>query len=107
VTLPNVITIVGRLTADPQLFLTRSGRPKVTFRLACPRSAGHAAQGADYVTVVCIGDRFRPLMDSLARGKLVTVIGRLVSRDIAGGRTATEVRAQTVLLNVELPVEAE
>ena len=99
--LPNFITIAGRLTADPQLYITRSGRPKVTFRLACPRPDGRGQQSADYVTVVCLGQRFQPLLDELSRGTLVTVTGRLVSRDIRDGRTATEIRADTVLRNTE------
>ena len=39
----NHTTVVGRLTADPEVYQTRSGRPKVTFRLACPRQVSAGA----------------------------------------------------------------
>ena len=93
----NHTTVVGRLTADPELYQTRTGRPKVTFRLACPRQSGAGGQSADFFTIVCLGDRFLPLLDVLSRSKLVTVFGRLTSRDIPGGRTVTEIRADEVL----------
>ena len=99
----NHTMVVGRLTADPELYQTRSGRPKVTFRVACPRHAGEGTQSADFFTVVCLGERFVPLLDALAKGKRVTVFGRLTSRDIPGGRTVTEIRADTVLPIAELP----
>ena len=99
----NHTTVIGRLTADPEVYQTRSGRPKVTFRLACPRQVSAGTQSADYFTVVCLGERFVPLLEALAKGKRVTVVGRLTSRDIPGGRTVTEIRADTVLPIAELP----
>ena len=103
----NHTTVIGRLTANPEVYQTRSGRPKVTFRLACPRQVSAGTQSADYFTVVCLGERFVPLLDALAKGRRVTVFGRLTSRDIPGGRTVTEIRADTVLPITELPSARE
>jgi len=103
VTLPNIITISGHLTADPQFFQTRSGRPKVAFRLACPRPSGRTGPTLmDFVTIVCVGQRFLPLLETLRQGHLVTVVGQLQSRDLPDGRSATEIRAHTVLPTAEL-----
>ena len=102
----NHTMVVGRLTADPEIYQTRSGQPKVTFRIACPRQVNAGSQSADYFTIVCLGERFVPLLDVLTKGRGVTVVGRLVSRDVPGGRTATEIRAQNVSLNLEPPPEA-
>jgi len=103
----NQVVLIGRLTEDAGFYLTRSGRPKLTFRMAVPRPGGWKGPKADYVTVVCLGRRFQPLLDQLVKGVPVTVIGRLQSRDIPDGRTAVEVRAEAVLVNVELATRGE
>jgi hypothetical protein len=54
---------------------------------------------------MCLGDRFVPLLQVLAKGTQVTVVGSLASRDIPGGRTVTEIRAETVLPVAEWPSE--
>jgi len=102
----NHIVLNGRLTGDAGLYTTRSGRPKITFRLAVPRSS-EPRSAADFASVVCLGQQFMPLLDRLVKGAAVTVIGWLQSRDIAGGRTVTEVRAARVMVNVEIAEEEE
>lgn len=93
---PNHVTLVGTLTADAGFYVTRTGRPKVTFRMAVAR--GTADRSADFFTIVCLSQRFVSLASVLAKGTLVTVTGRLQSRDVPGGRTVTEVRAEAVII---------
>ena len=102
----NYIVLNGLLTGDAGLYTSQSGRPKITFRMAVPRTT-ERKPAADFATVVCLGKRFMPLVSHLVKGAPVTVIGWLQSRDIPGGRTVTEVRAARVMVNVEIPEEEE
>ena len=89
----NHVMLVGRLTDDARMFMTQSNRPKVVFRMAVPRPGG-----ADFFSIVCIGRRFVPSRERLKKGTLVALSGQLQSRDVSRGRTATEVRALTLVI---------
>ena len=98
----NVVAIMGRLVADPQLRQTSTGRTVSTIRIACDRGRkGPDGQSqADFLDVVAwertaefIGRYFR-------KGSLIGVDGRLQSRqyqDRSGtNRQAVEIVANSV-----------
>ena len=87
VVMQNQVFLMGRLCHSPNLCRARSGRSKVAFRLAVPRSlAGtdrrFSHQGydprTDYATVILLGEQARELhAQRLPRGAWVSVQGRL------------------------------
>ncbi len=100
----NLDVKVGWLVRDAQFFTTRSGRPKIVFRLAVPRDitkppkAG-GGSNVDFIQVVTYGDRFVELLPHLRRGVRVAVMGWTQSRDvIVDGihRVVVETVAETI-----------
>ena len=79
----NRITLMGRLTRDPELRQTQSGTSVASFTLACDRD--YAAQGAeketDFIDVVA----WRNTADFVSRyfnkGRMAVVSGRLQIRN--------------------------
>ena len=80
----------GRLVSDAELYTTRSGRPKLTFRLTVARDASRApkygeggnggGRGSDLIHVVMYGPRARNVQPLLSRGVHVVVFGWTQSR---------------------------
>ncbi len=95
----------GYLTHDAQMFETRSGRLKITFRLRVPRDAGMPGKGrgnSDFFTVVAYGDRFLEVYPRLVAGTQVVVIGFTQSRDVMVGgekRVVVETVAQDLFVS--------
>ena len=86
----NSISIIGRLTRDPELERTASGTDVCRIRLAVPRRRKEGRdQGAVFVTVVAYGGQASAAAEFLAKGRQVAVTGRLEHRewtDAEGGR---------------------
>lgn len=86
----NSISIIGRLTRDPELEQTTSGTDVCRIRLAVPRRRKEGRdQGAVFVTVVAYGGQASAAADFLVKGRQVAVTGRLEFRewtDSEGGR---------------------
>ena len=98
----NLDVKVGWLVRDAELFITRSGRPKVVFRLAVPRDATKPPKpggNVDFIQVVAYGDRFVELLPHLKRGVRVAVTGWTQSRDVMVDgvhRVVVETVAETI-----------
>jgi single-strand DNA-binding protein len=73
----NQISLIGRLTADPE---THAGErhESARFRLAVDR---RGADGADFIPVVVFDRLAEVVAEHLAKGRLVSVTGRLRSSD--------------------------
>lgn len=98
----NKIILIGRLTKDPELRSTTSGRSVASFRLAVDRGMTNA-QGekeTDFIDVVVWDKQAETVQRYCQKGKLVLVDGRLQMRqyDAQDGtrRTVYEVVAQSV-----------
>lgn len=73
----NTITLVGRLTDDPETATANSDKGDKTvtrFRLAVPRPGSDTA---DYVTIVSWARTAEVAAEHLAKGRLVGIEGRL------------------------------
>ncbi len=98
----NQVRLRGFLTEPARLFVSRSGQPRLTFRLEVwiddadlpPKKPA----GVDYFSVVAFGSQFVGLAPDLMRGREVSVSGRLRSRDLdtAAQQVVTEVVAQEI-----------
>lgn len=81
----NTVTLIGRLTADPELRSTNGGTPVCTVRLAVnrPRKDGKD-QGAVFIDVVSFSRQAEAVAEHLAKGRQVAVTGRLEYRQWEG-----------------------
>lgn len=98
----NRIVLIGRLTKDPELRYTQSGKAVCTFTLAVDRPylANNGNREADFINIVVWNKTAENCAQYLGKGKLVAVDGRLQIRSYDGQdgqrRYVTEVIADNV-----------
>ena len=98
----NIVAIMGRLVADPELKTTPAGINVCTFRIACDRSFAQQGQQrqADFIDVVAWRHNADFLCKHFAKGGMVAVQGRLQTRQYqdrnGNKRTAVEVVADSL-----------
>lgn len=98
----NVVALMGRLVADPELKTTQSGNSVCTFRVAVDR--GYVPQGeerqADFITVTAWRKTAEFICKYFQKGSLIAIEGSLQTRQYqdknGNNRTATEVLASRV-----------
>lgn len=81
----NVVHIIGRLVADPELRYTQKGAPVCSFRIATTRrfknrESGETQEETLFVTVVAWRRQAELVNDFLKKGSAVLIEGRLRSR---------------------------
>lgn len=80
----NSVTLMGRMTRDPELRHTQSGTPVASFTLAVDRgfaSKGTGERQADFIDIVAWRGTAEFVTKYFAKGQLAAVIGRLQIRD--------------------------
>lgn len=105
----NVVTLIGRLTRDPELrYIPNSGAPVTTFTLAVDKQLSKEKRQeleekgeptADFINIVVWGKQAENCASYLVKGRLVAIQGRIQSRSWEtenGRRYATEVVANQV-----------
>lgn len=98
----NRIVLIGRLTRDPELRSTQTGRAVCTFVLAVDRAFAGAdgKREADFINIVVWGKQAETSAQYLSKGKMAAVDGRLQIRSYDGNdgvkRYMTEVVADNV-----------
>lgn len=98
----NVVAIMGRLVADPELRTTTQGHSVCSFRIACDRS--YAQQGqerqADFIDIVAWRQQADFVSKYFQKGSMIAVEGRLQTRNYqdknGNSRTAVEVVANNI-----------
>ena len=98
----NVVAIMGRLVADPELRTTQSGVNTCTFRIACDRN--FARQGeqrqADFITIVAWRQQAEFVCKYFQKGSMIAIEGSLQTRQYqdkqGNNRTAVEVVANNI-----------
>lgn len=77
----NYFTFTGRLTKDPELKTTQSGKMLLLFSLAVnyyyKQSDGTYKNAVSFIPITMWGDRGERLVDMLKKGMLVVVAGRV------------------------------
>lgn len=95
----NKIILIGRLTRDPEVRYTQSGKAHTSFTLAVDRF-GSANKEADFIPVVAWDKQAETCGNYLSKGQKVAVEGRLQVRSYetpdGQKRRISEVVAQTV-----------
>lgn len=95
----NMIILIGRLTRDPEMRFTTSGKEVTNFTLAVDRGWGENNE-TDFIDVVVWGKQAEPVAQHLKKGRLAGVQGRLQIRQYeheGQRRRAAEVVAHRVL----------
>lgn len=98
----NVVAIMGRLVADPELRTTPAGYSVCSFRIACDRS--YVQQGrerqADFIDIVAWRQQADFVSKYFQRGSMIAVEGSLQTRNYqdknGNNRTAVEVVANNI-----------
>ena len=85
----NAVSLIGTLTADPDLQESRTAPPRCTLRLAVPRRArdGRQEPGVVYIDALSFGEQARECGRRLKLGSRIGLAGRLDSdypRESAG-----------------------
>ena len=98
----NVVAIMGRLVADPELSTTQNGTNVCTFRIACERSYSKPGEQrqADFVNIVAWGKTAEFICKFFRKGSMIAIEGSMQTRHYQGkdgsNRTAVEVVANNI-----------
>lgn len=98
----NVVAIMGRLVADPELRTTPAGHSVCSFRIACDRSYVQQGQErqADFIDIVAWRQQADFVSKYFQKGSMIAVEGRLQTRQYqdkqGSNRTAVEVVANNI-----------
>lgn len=98
----NVVAIMGRLVADPELRTTQAGHSVCSFRIACDRSYVQQGQErqADFIDVVAWRQQADFVSKHFQKGSLIAVEGSLQTRQYqdknGNNRSAVEVVANNI-----------
>lgn len=79
----NNVVLVGRITRDIELKATSNGRELVNFSIAVNRNFKNAQGGydADFINCVAFGQTAKFMSMYLAKGRLISVTGRISTRN--------------------------
>lgn len=98
----NVVAIMGRLVADPELRTTTQGNSVCSFRIACDRSYVQQGQErqADFIDIVAWRQQAEFVSRHFQKGSMIAVEGSLQTRNYqdknGNSRTAVEVVANNI-----------
>lgn len=98
----NVVAIMGRLVADPELRTTTQGHSVCGFRIACDRSYVQQGQErqADFIDIVAWRQQADFVSKYFQKGSLIAIEGSLQTRNYqdknGNNRTAVEVVANNI-----------
>ena len=98
----NVVAIMGRLVADPELRTTTQGNSVCSFRIACDRSYVQQGQErqADFIDVVAWRQQADFVSKYFQKGSMIAIEGSLQTRQYqdknGNNRTAVEVVANNI-----------
>jgi single-strand DNA-binding protein len=78
----NTVVLIGRLTRDPELRYTQSGKAVATIRLAVDRgtTSPQGEKETDFIDVVIWDKQAETVANYLQKGRLVAIQGRLQIR---------------------------
>jgi len=98
----NVVAIMGRLVANPELRTTQNGTNVTSFRIACDRNYARAGEQrqADFLDVVAWRQQAEFVCRYFQKGSLIAIEGSLQTRQYqdknGNNRTAVEIVANNI-----------
>lgn len=102
-TIPNQLTVIGNLTADPVVEFTQSGIARASFTVACSQRVKDGDNWKDGPTsfVRCTAWRqmAENVAESLTKGSRVIVIGKMAQREWEDAKTGEKRSAWDVTVD--------
>lgn len=98
----NHITLMGRLTRDPELRRTQTGTPVVSFTIAVDRDFGarDGEKQTDFIDIVAWRNTAEFVSRYFTKGRMAVVSGRLQIRDWTDNNGGKRRNAEVVADNV-------
>ena len=93
----NRISIMGRLTRDPELRRTKSGIPVASFSIACDKDF---TEGVDFIDVIAWKGTGEFVNKYFHKGKMIVIDGRLEIRQWTDNEGRRRKNAEIVANNV-------
>ena len=105
----NVVAIMGRLVADPQLRQTTTGRNVASFRIACDRNRkGPDGQNqADFIDIVAWERTAEFICRYFQKGSLIAIDGRIQNANPQGAPAQSYAPAPAPAEYAPRPVEQQ
>jgi single-strand DNA-binding protein len=98
----NKVLLTGRLTRDPELRVTSTGKSVATFNMATHEYAGPGKEKSEFHTIVTWDKLAEVCGRWLGKGQQVGVEGRIQTRSWDDDRGARHWRTEIVANNVEM-----
>lgn len=96
----NVVAIMGRLTADPELKTTQQGTCTTRFNIACDRSYSKGEKQTDFITITAWRQTAEFICKYFQKGSLIAIDGSIQTNQYkdknGNNRTSFEVLAKNV-----------
>ena len=98
----NCVTLMGRLTADPEVRTTTTGKSVCTFSIAVDRSFARAGEQrqTDFINIVAWEGSAKFVSNYFAKGSMIAIQGSIQTRNYedknGNKRTAFEVIAKEI-----------
>lgn len=98
----NVVAIMGRLVADPELRTTPAGHSVCSFRIACDRSYVQQGQQrqADFIDVIAWRQQADFVSKYFQKGSLIAVEGSLQTRQYQDKQGSKRIAVEVVANNI-------
>lgn len=108
----NQVILVGRLTKDPDIRMTQTGRAMCRFDIAVNRSYQNKATGqwvedTTYVPIISWGPVAESLRDAVKKGTAVRIEGRLQSREFEDKTGAKRKVLEVMAFKVEVLAQSK
>ena len=99
----NKVVLIGRLTRDPELRYTSSNIPSATFSLAVnrPFQNQNGVREADFINIVMWRKQAETAKKYLTKGSLISIEGRIQTRNYDGADGQKVYVTEVVADNVE------
>ena len=102
----NKVMLIGRLTRDPEVRYTQSGKTVASFSLAVDRrfvrrDADSGQQTADFIPIVAWGKLAEICGNNLVKGRRISVEGRLQIRSYEAQDGTKRTRAEVIADEIE------
>lgn len=98
----NVVAIMGRLVADPELRTTPAGHSVCSFRIACDRSYVQQGQPrqADFIDIVAWRQQADFVSKYFQKGSMIAIEGRLQTRNYQDKNGNSRIAVEVVANNI-------
>ena len=94
----NSATIMGRLTADPELRVATTGREVCRFTVAVDRPGGDRV--ADFIRVICFGSTANFVEKHFRKGSMIALQGRIQTGSYTDSKGAKRYTFEVVAVEV-------